>query len=183
MLALTLGLRRGEILGLRWSDVEFEQRSLHVNQAIQRIGDKLQVTEVKTEHSRRGLVMTESVIRALKSRRARQAQERLLAGLEWKDSELVFTNPQGGPLEPMTLHREYKQMLKAAGLPTDVRFHDLRHTAASLLLAEGVHLRVIMELLGHSSITLTANTYAHVMPAAMRDVADRMDSILSPSVS
>jgi len=183
VIALTLGLRRGEILGLRWSDVDFEQRSLRINQALQRVGGKLQVTEVKTERSRRGVVMPESVIRALKTRRARQAQERLLAGLEWQNGELVFTNPNGRPLEPITLHREYKQMLKAVGLPTEVRFHDLRHTAASLLLAQGVHLRVIMELLGHSSISLTANTYAHVMPAAMRDVADRMESILSPSLS
>ncbi len=183
VIALTLGLRRGEILGLRWSDVDFEQRSLRINQALQRVGGKLQVTEVKTERSRRGVVMPESVIRALKTRRARQAQERLLAGLEWQNGELVFTNPNGRPLEPITLHREYKQMLKAVGLPTEVRFHDLRHTAASLLLAQGVHLRVIMELLGHSSISLTANTYAHVMPAAMRDVADRMESIFSPSLS
>jgi integrase len=179
VLALTLGLRRGEILGLRWSDVDFEKRTLRVNQAVQRIGGKLQVTEVKTERSRRVLAIPESAVRVLKTRRAQQAQERLLAGSQWKDSDLAFTNVRGGPLEPITLHRDYKRMLKAAKLPTKVRFHDLRRTAASLLLAEGVHLRVIMELLGHSSISLTANTYAHVMPAAMRDVADRMESILS----
>lgn len=178
ILALTLALRRGEILGLRWSDVDFEGRALRVNQALQRIGGKLQVTEVKTERSRRVVAIPESVVRALKTRRAQQAQERLLAGPQWKDSDLAFTNPTGGPLEPITLHREYKRMLKAAGLPTNVRFHDLRHTAASLLLAQGVHLRVIMELLGHSSISLTANTYSHVMPAAMRDVADKMEAIL-----
>jgi integrase len=120
---------------------------------------------VKTERSRRVVAIPESVVRALKTRRAQQAQERLLAGSQWKDSDLAFANPTGGPLEPITLHREYKRMLTAAGLPTQVRFHDLRHTAASLLLAEDVHLRVIMELLGHSSISLTANTYFHVMPA------------------
>ena len=178
ILALTLALRRGEILGLRWSDVDFEGRALRVNQALQRIGGSLQVTEVKTERSRRVVAIPESVVRALKTRRAQQAQERVLAGPQWKDSDLAFTNPTGGPLEPITLHREYKRMLKAAGLPTNVRFHDLRHTAASLLLAQGVHLRVIMELLGHSSISLTANTYSHVMPAAMRDVADKMEAIL-----
>ena len=178
VLALTLGLRRGEILGLPWSDVDFERRALRINQALQRVGGKLQVTEVKTERSRRVVAIPESVIRALKARRAQQAQERLLAGLQWKDSDLVFTNPTGGPVEPITLHRDFKRLLQTAELPTETRFHDLRHTAASLLLAEGVHLRVIMELLGHSSISLTANTYAHVMPAAMRDVADRMESIL-----
>lgn len=179
VLALTLGLRRGEILGLRWSDVDFEKRALRVNQAVQRIGGKLQVTELKTERSRRVVAIPESVVRALKTRRAQQAQERLLAGSEWKDSDLAFTNPNGWPLEPITLHRDYKRMLTAAGLPSKVRFHDLRHTAASLLLAQGVHLRVIMELLGHSSISLTANTYAHVMPAAMRDVADKMETIFA----
>jgi integrase len=178
VLALTLGLRRGEILGLRWSDVDFDSRTIRVNQALQRVGGKLQVTEVKTERSRRVVAVPECVVRAVKTRRAQQAQERLLAGVEWKDSDLAFTNPCGGPLEPITLHRDFKRLLRAAELPTETRFHDLRHTAASLLLAEGVHLRVIMELLGHSSISLTANTYAHVMPAAMRDIADRMESIL-----
>ena len=178
VLALTLGLRRGEILGLRWSDVDFENRTIRVNQALQRVGGKLQVTEVKTERSRRVVAVPECVVRAVKTRRAKQAQERLLAGVEWKESDLAFTNPRGGPLEPITLHRDFKRLLRAAELPTETRFHDLRHTAASLLLAEGVHLRVIMELLGHSSISLTANTYAHVMPAAMRDIADRMESIL-----
>jgi integrase len=178
VLALTLGLRRGEILGLRWSDVDFEERVLRVNQALQHFGGRLQVAEVKTERSRRIVAMPESVTRALKTQRARQAQERLLAGLRWQDTDLVFTSVTGAPLEPITLHREYKLMLKAARLPTEMRFHDLRHTAASLLLAQGVHLRVIMELLGHSSISLTANTYSHVMPAAMRDVAEKMEAIL-----
>jgi integrase len=180
VLAVTLGLRRGEILGLRWSDVDFESCSIRVNQALQRVGGKLQVTEVKTERSRRVVAVPDSVVRALKIRRAKQAQERLLAGLKWKDSDrdLIFTNPTGGPLEPITLHRDFKRLLRTAELPAETRFHDLRHTAASLLLAEGVHLRMIMELLGHSSISLTANTYAHVMPAAMREVADRMESIL-----
>jgi integrase len=183
VLAVTLGLRRGEILGLRWSDVDFETRAIRVNQALQRVGGKLQITEVKTERSRRVVAIPESVIRALKTRRAQQAQERLLAGLKWKDSELTFTNPTGGPLEPITLHRDFKQLLRTAELSTETRFHDLRHTAASLLLAEGVHLRMIMELLGHSSISLTANTYAHVMPAAMRDVADKMETILGSHVA
>ena len=178
VLALTLGMRRGEILGLRWSDIDFEKRSIRINQALQRVGGKLQVTEVKTERSRRVVAVPDSVVRALKARRAQQAQDRLVAGSDWKDSDLVFTNSYGRALEPITLHRDYKRLLQTAELSTETRFHDLRHTAASLLLSEGVHLRMIMELLGHSSISLTANTYAHVMPAAMRDVADRMESIL-----
>src|SRR5208282_2900462 len=174
-LALTLGMRRGEILGLRWADVDFEQGIVRISQAVQRLSTGLTITEVKTERSRRVLAMPESIARVLRLRRARQAQERLLAGLHWKDTGLCFTAPNGGPLEPITLHRTYKKILKAAKLPTTVRFHDLRHSAASLLLAQGVHLRAIMELLGHSSISLTANTYSHVQPAMMRDVANTME--------
>jgi integrase len=84
----------------------------------------------------------------------------------------------GRPLEPILLHRDYKARLKKAELPTSLRFHDLRHSAASLLLAQGVHPRAIMELLGHSSITVTMNVYGHVMPAMMREAADKMDAII-----
>ena len=98
VLALTLGLRRGEILGLRWSDVDFASRAIRVNQALQRVGGKLQVTDVKTERSRRVVAVPDSVVRALKIRRAQQTQERLIAGLKWKDSDLTFTNPTGGPI-------------------------------------------------------------------------------------
>jgi integrase len=178
-LALTLGMRRGEILGLRWADVDFEHSVIRISQAVQRLAVGLTITEVKTERSRRVLAMPESIARILRLRRAHQAQERLLAGLQWKDTGLCFTTPNGGPLEPITLHRAYKKLLAAADLPTTVRFHDLRHSAASLLLAQGVHLRAIMELLGHSSISLTANTYSHVQPAMMRDVADTMEQILA----
>jgi integrase len=178
VLALTLGMRRGEILGLSWPDVDLDNSVVRINQSLQRFDGHLQITEVKTKRSRRVIAMPESVLRVLKARRARQAQERLKAGLQWQDTGLVFTNPSGAPLEPITLHRDFKRLLTAGGLPTAVRFHDLRHSTASLLLAQGVHLRVIMELLGHSSISLTANTYAHVMPAAMREVADKMQTLL-----
>jgi integrase len=178
VLALTLGLRRGEILGLPWANIDFENKTLRVSQAVQRFDGKLQIAEVKTDRSRRVVAMTESVIKALRWQHVKQARERLASGSHWQDTGLVFTNPSGGPLEPITLHRDFKRNLTAAKINKPTRFHDLRHACASLLLAQGVHLRVIMELLGHSSISLTANTYSHVMPAAMRDVADRMEAIL-----
>jgi len=178
-LAVMLGMRRGEILGLRWADVSFEERTLHVHQAVQRIGRTVQATEVKTDRSRRTLALPDNVIRTLRLRRAQQAQERLLAGGQWQDQDLVFTGPNGAPLEPVTLNRSYKALLKTAGLPVATRFHDLRHSAASLLLAQGVHARVIMELLGHSSISVTMNTYGHIMPAALREAASTMDAILA----
>jgi len=184
--ALTLGLRRGEVLGVRWCDVDFDSRTLRVNQSIQRLltgaesGPKsaLRATDTKTDGSRRTIAIPDSVVRALRLQRARQAQERLAAGSSWYDHDLIFTNQSGGPLEPKVLARDYKTLLKKAGLPTTLRFHDLRHSAATLLLAQGVHPRAIMELLGHSSITVTMNTYGHVLPAMMRNAADKMDAIL-----
>src|SRR4029077_5670343 len=95
----------------------------------------------------------------------------------WQDRGLVITSSVGTPLEPRNLFRTFKALLGKAGLP-DFRFHDLRHSAASLLLAQGVPMRAVMELLGHSSISTTANIYSHVMPAMMRDVAEKMDAIL-----
>jgi integrase len=176
-LALFSGLRRGEILGLRWSDVDLDARALRVNQAIQRVGGKLRAAETKTERSRRTIALPASVIAVLRAHRVRQLQERLIAGSLWQDSGLVFTSRIGTPVEPRNLHRDFVRVLKVANVAR-IRFHDLRHSAASLLLAQGVPLRMIMEQLGHSSIALTANTYAHVMPAAMRDVADKMEAIL-----
>jgi integrase len=176
-LALYSGLRRGEILGLRWCDVDLEARAIRVNQAIQRVGGKLQAAETKTERSRRTLALPASVDAALRRHRARQAQERLIAGPVWQDTGLVFTSRIGTPVEPRNLHRDFVRVLAIAKV-TRIRFHDLRHSTASLLLAQGVPLRTIMEQLGHSSISLTANTYAHVMPAAMRDAADKVEELL-----
>ena len=185
--ALTLGLRRGEVLGLRWTDVDLEQRTLHVNRSVQRLltgsdekgkRSALLATETKTDGSRRTLALPDSVVKALKARRVRQAVERLAAGTQWQDTGLIFATALGRPIEPVVLNRDYKALLKKANLPTKLRFHDLRHSAASLLLAQGVHPRAIMELLGHSSITVTMNVYGHVMPAMMREVADKMDAII-----
>jgi integrase len=160
-----------------------------VNQSIQRLltnaqsGPKtaLVATETKTDGSRRSIAFPDSVLRALRLQRARQAQERLIAGSSWQDKGLVFTGRDGRPIEPVVLHRDYKALLKNAGLSPTLRFHDLRHSAASLLLAQGVHPRAIMELLGHSSITVTMNVYGHVMPAMMREAADKMDALLGPA--
>jgi integrase len=177
--ALSLGLRMGESLGLRWQDVDLDVAMLTVNQAIYRIAGKgLVAAEPKTERSRRTLFLPDGVRAALKTHRVRQLQERLAAGSRWQDSGLVFTSRIGTALEPRNLFRSFKVLLHKAGLP-DIRFHDLRHSAASLLLAQGVPMRAVMELLGHSNIGTTADIYSHVMPAMMRDVAEKMDAILA----
>jgi integrase len=185
--ALSLGLREGEALALRWSDVDVDRRQLSIRQTLQRMGgkrfgdsgtSKLVFQEPKTDRSRRTLHMPETIVLALRHHRSAQLQERLVAGLAWKDHGLVFPTTIGTPLEPRSAVADFKRILAKAGLPATIRFHDLRHSAASLLLAQGVQLRAIMELLGHSSIALTANTYSHILPSVMQDMADKMDQLL-----
>jgi integrase len=176
--ALSLGLRQGEALGLRWQDVDFEARTLRVSYAIQRIEGKLQMVEPKTERSRRILPLPETVLSALRTHRSRQLEERFSLGSHWQETGLVFTSTIGTPLEPRNVVRKFHALLKKAELP-HYRFHDLRHACASLLLAQGVPARTVMEILGHSQISLTMNTYAHVMPVMKQDAMDLMESILA----
>ncbi len=185
MTALTLGLREGELLGLRWQDIDLDERTLTVNQTVQRIRSEtenttssLEFCEPKTNGSRRTLSVSGTLVSILKAHRLSQYKARLIAGSEWSDNGLVFTTSIGTPIEKSNLYRDFKGILNDAKLPS-IRFHDLRHSTASLLLAQGVHPRAIMELLGHSRIGVTMDTYAHVMPAMMQEVADKMDAILA----
>jgi integrase len=140
----------------------------------------LRVTEPKSARSRRTVRLPAVVLTALKAHRTQQRKERLAAGGAWEDSGLVFTSPVGSALDPRNVTREFKALLVSASLP-DIRFHDLRHTAATLLLAQGVDPRTIMETLGHSQISLTMNAYSHVLPALQADAAARMNAILAGS--
>lgn len=176
--AVSVGLRQGEILGLRWEDVDLDAGVLRVRVALQRLDGKPQLVEPKTRQSRRTLPLPAVVVRQLHAHRTRQREERLLAGERWQGAGwgLVFTNTLGGPLEPRNLTTRYKALLARAGLP-NIRFHDLRHSCASLLLAQGVPMRLIMDILGHSQIGLTMNTYAHIFPELQRQAADAMDRL------
>jgi integrase len=176
--ALALGLRRGEALGLRWQDVNLDEKILKVVNQLQRADKKLQLVEVKSESSHRTLPLPEIVVLALRAHRLRQLEEKMAAGKDWEDSDFIFTTSLGKPLDERNLLRHFHTIIKNAELRHQ-RFHDLRHCAASLLLAQGVDLKVIQEVLGHSSIVLTMNTYAHVMPVRKRDAADLMDAALS----
>lgn len=176
--ALALGLRQGEALGLKWSDVDLDAGILRVRRAAQRIQHQgTQLVETKTVRSRRTLVMPPVVISALRSHRARQNLERLAAGERWIDNDLVFPSITGSLSDGPNVTHRFRRLLKKAALPP-MRFHDLRHACASLLLVQGVHPRVVMETLGHSQISLTMNTYSHVLPALQREAADRMEAIL-----
>ncbi len=175
--ALALGLRKGELLGLRWDDVDFDSRTVRVRAALQYVNGSLTLVEPKTELSRRAIIMPETLVSALRAHRSGQARGRLLSGPDWKDWGLVFATPFGTPLDQSRVSKHFKRMLKKAALP-DMRFHDLRHSCASLLLAQHVPARVVMEILGHSTISLTMNTYSHVIPALHQEAADRMDGVL-----
>ncbi len=175
--AVSLGLRMGEALGLRWEDVDLDAGELRVERALQRVGGQLTLKEPKTEKSRRTLTLPPALARSLRAHRVRQLEERMAAGPRWEERGLVFTTAKGTPLEPSNVLKRFKAHLAAAGLPPQ-RFHDLRHCAASLLLAQGVPARVVMDVLGHTQISTTMDLYAHVMPAAHREAAARMEEIL-----
>ena len=175
--ALGTGLRQGELLALRWADVELEIRRLRVRGTLARVNSKLVVLEPKTERSRRTVALPEVVVMALRAHRTRQRQERLLAGARWVDSGHVFTTTIGTPIEAAVVTRAHQRALVRAGLPHS-RFHDLRHAAATFLLAQGFTLEDVKNLLGHSSITLTSNTYGHVLEQRQQQVAAGMDVVL-----
>ena len=175
--ALAVGLRQGEALGLRWDDVDLEAGTLTVRHALQRVGGRLRLVEPKTRLSLRNIALPPMVVAALRAHRSRQLQERLWAGSRWQEHDYVFASTIGTPLDGTNVTHRLQAILLTAGLPRQ-RFHDLRHACASLLLALGVHPRVVMETLGHSQISLTMNTYGHVLPSLQRDAADRMDRLL-----
>jgi integrase len=179
LVALGVGLRQGEILGLRWPDVDLERSTLTVRHALARIDGRLVLDEPKSVTSRRVVPLPGFVAVALASHRVRQAAELLPGRPTPPDpfADLVFTTTHGTPLDGISVTRRFQRILAGAGLPHQ-RFHDLRHACASLLLAQGVSARVVMETLGHSEISLTLNTYSHVMPAVGREAARRMDDLL-----
>ena len=178
LIALGVGLRQGEILGLRWADVDLAARTMQVRAALQRVDGQFAFVEPKSATSRRTVSLPAIVGTALVAHRARQAAEPERCRPSGAFADLVFTTSVGRPLDGINVTRRFQRILRAAGLPRQ-RFHDLRHACASLLLAQGVPARVVMETLGHSQISLTLNTYSHVIPALGREAASRMDEVLT----
>jgi integrase len=187
--ALACGLRLGEACGLRWDDVDLETGEVRVRQQLQRVGKRLVLQELKTEKSRRTLMLPDVCIKAVREHRKRQLQERLKAGDKWIETGLVFTSyaPRGdarkvgGPLEPRNVVRALHAILASADEPKlpRVRFHDLRHSAASLLIAAGVELVEVSMLLGHSELRVTADLYSHLQQQTAAKAARHMDAVLA----
>ena len=175
---ITTGLRIGEALGLSWGDVDLGSAvpTVRITRSLQRqTGKGLVFIQPKTDAGRRTIVLTQLAVEALRRHRTRQIEHRLQLADLWEDHELVFCTDFGKPLDPMNTYHAFHKALKNAGLPT-IRQHDMRHTAATLMLAEGVHVKVVSEMLGHSNINLTQSTYQHVLPTMQREAADRLDA-------
>lgn len=173
-IALRRGLRRGEILGLRWSDVNPRARTLTVVQTLGRVGgDGIQILPPKSDSSNRKIALPDEVVHALTRRREHRHADRQHAGEHWIDTDLIFTTAYGRHLEPTTLLREFHQLCDQARLRR-IRFHDLRHTCATLMLEAGVELKTIQQLLGHANIAVTADTYAHVRLRLQHDAINQL---------
>ncbi|MGB9866589.1 MAG: tyrosine-type recombinase/integrase [Bacillota bacterium] len=178
-IALGTGLRRGEVLGLKWQDVDLEAHCIHILQTVQRLpGEGIVTLPTKTNKSRRTVIISPGLVDILRAWRKQQLQERLAAGPLWRDTGFVCTAPDGGPLDPDWLTKAFARTVRALGLPP-VRFHDLRHSQATYLLKRGVHPKVVQERLGHSSITVTMDIYSHVLPTMQKEAARAVDPIFS----
>lgn len=177
VLALATGLRRGELLGLHWRDVDLESRELRVIWALQRVEGRLQFVDLKTESADRTVSIPKFALPYLRRHRARQRREQLALGEAWEDHGLVFASAIGTPIEPRNVTRRWETLRERADLG-GLRLHDLRHGCATFMHAAGVPARTIMEILGHSEIGVTMNTYTHVVPELRREAADALDEML-----
>lgn len=176
--AITTGLRHGELLGLKWSDVDFDAASLAVRRTIYwNPPDGPQLQEPKTPGSRRKVLLGGDTLAVLSAHRRQQLKERLAAGPAWIDGDLVFRTLEGKPPYGPNITSYYKRLAARAEVPV-IRFHDARHTCATLLLAQpGVNVKAMAERLGHANVSITLNTYAHVLPDMQRAAAKALEGL------
>lgn len=167
------GLRRGEALALHWGDVDLDHGQVRVRWTLSRVRGDLAVSEPKTDRSGRVVPVPAPVIAELRAHKARQAAERLAVGSAWRDLGAVFATESGGYLEPRNVLRRFVHLAQGAGL-TGIGLHTLRHSAASALIETGTHMKVLQELLGHSTFSVTADIYSHVGATQQREAADRL---------
>ncbi len=172
--AVRTGMRPGEMLALRWSDVDLEAGTLQINRAL----SEGEFTPPKTARSRRRINLSPATVTALKSHRKRQLEERMAKAGLWEDHDLVFSSSVGTPKSQRNLNREFKAAAKRAGLPDHFKLYDLRHTCATLLLSRNIHPKYVQELLGHASIALTLDTYSHVIPGMDGGTGGAIDEAL-----
>lgn len=180
--AAMTGLRRGELCGLRWADVDLEGSRLTVRRAITTIGHRPVAGDVKSARSRRSIDVDPVTMAVLRSHRTAQLEQRMLMGAGYSDQGQVFAMPDGQPWNPDTITQAFDRLVRASDLPR-IRLHDLRHTHASHLLAAGVNVKVVSERLGHASTSFTMDTYGHVMPGQQADAARAVAALVDAAVT
>ena len=180
-LAVTTGMRQGELLGLKWADLDWVNRTIYVIRQLKRdlFRGGTYFAPPKTKYGQRRVVVGSKALVKLREHQEKQQIERKLADDKWEDNDLIFPNKNGRPMDARSLLRNFKRLLKNAGLP-EIRFHDLRHTAASLMLNNGVDVLIVSRRLGHSKPSVTLNIYGHLMPGMQQKAADLMDELLTP---
>lgn len=177
LLAATTGLRRGEVLGLRWSAIELDAGVARVVSTLQKVGGEVRFVAPKTDRSRRTVSLPPSAVQVLRRHRKEQAERRLLLGAAWRDLDLVVDRGDGEHLDPDTFSHGFGRLATSVGLPK-ARLHDLRHAFATTLLVAGVHPKVVSEALGHASVAFTMDTYQHVLPTMGGQVATAIETAL-----
>jgi integrase len=176
-LALTVGTRIGELLALRWSDLNFEAGMVYIHRSLTQTENlRFTVGDPKTEAGERTLLLPQPVLEILTTHRTRQLAERLKAGTAWQHHDLVFCTNEGKQYWPNTVRRRFYRLVEKAGLPR-MHFHDLRHHAATLLANMGVNPKVVQEILGHSDIEMTMNIYTHTLPSMQQEAAEKMKNL------
>jgi integrase len=178
VLAVHTGMRQGELLGLKWEDVDLESGVLRLRHALVRAGGKVALGDLKTPKSRRSIRLTRAAAEALRNHLERQLEEMERMGSLYQPGGLVFATESGTLINPSNLrNRSFKPLLKRTDLP-DICFHDLRHTCASLLFQKNVHPKFVQELLGHASVAITLDTYSHMLPGMGSEAADAIAEAL-----
>jgi len=182
VLAATTGMRRGEILALRWEDVDLRQGRLSVRQALEKTREGIRFKPPKTAKGRRSITLAALAVEAIKRWRAQQAQEKLLLGPAYRDHGLVVCLSDGRPYDPQEFSKRFAKIARKAGLP-GIGFHALRHGHASQLLRAGVHPKVVSERLGHATVSITLDIYSHLLPGLQEEAAQRIDALLCGAIT
>ena len=182
-MAVNTGMRLGELLGLRWSDCDLDVATVHLVRAAQYLANTgITFRTPKTNRSRRSIALSADTIEVLREHRRRQLEARLAIGPGYRNGDLVFATVEGDPLPPYRVSTNFSHLVKRLGIGP-LRFHDLRHTAATLMLRAGIHPKIVSERLGHATVAITLDTYSHVLPDMQRDAAAALDAVLArPSI-
>lgn len=182
LLSLTTGMRRGEVCGLKWDNVNLENKVIYIKKQLQKIDGNLQLVHPKTKGSIRKIVLLDYIIPILKNERKKQLENKLLLGKEYKNENFVYQQVDGSPYDPEYVTRNFNRIINKVSKELNIkriRFHDLRHTHATLLLKAGVNPKIVSERLGHSNISITLDTYTHVLPDMQKEAAEKLNNLLS----